>query len=335
MRVSASTLSISWIPSQSVHSLLKAGFDLKLSHFDDPPPEHVSGLPQVEELRANDAFRFCNFLSAWIEVDDGRIVDHGVDADSGLLIGATTVRLASLGATFNAITLPEIQPDPAVSATAVRFTQTVGGRTGVPLPRPVRHRPFIQWHAPVVWTTLVLTLSADGQSNVELAGASAFPRHWVYGPGGDLALKSGLTDEKTWLAHSFGDRTPWGDQDSAVVVSAAETALERQLSVEIMDADKRPEIRRLPEGTVVTRQGEAGDELFLLLDGVLSIDVDGEIVGEVGPGAILGERALIEGGKRHSTLVATTPVRLAVAGRDVIDLTRLKDVARTHGWQED
>ena len=272
-------------------------------------------------------------LSAWIDVEDGRIVDFGRSTDSGLVMGSTTVRMAKVGATFRAISLPELNPDPAVSDGSVQFVQTVGGRTGVPLPRPVPHAPFVQWRAPMVWTTLALTIHADGSSDIELAGASAFPRHWVYDSAGDLALKSGLADEKTWVAHSFGDRTPWGEQDSAVVVTAAETALERQLSVEIMQADKSPEIRSLPEGSVVTRQGEPGDELFLLLDGVLSIDVDGEVVGEVGPGAILGERALLEGGQRTSTLTATTPVRLAVAGSNVIDLTRLREVAKTHGWK--
>lgn len=335
MRIAATTVSISWIPSQSVNSLLKAGFDLKISHFDDPPPEHLDGPSHVQEMCAEDAFRFSNVLSAWIDVEDGRIVDCGRADDSGLVIGSTTVRMAKVGATFQAIALPELHPDPIVGESSVQFVQTVGGRTGVPLPRPVRHSPFVQWRAPVVWTTLSLTLHADGHSDIDMTGASAFPRHWVYNAEGDLALKSGLTDEKTWLAHSFGDRTPWGDQDSSVIVSAAETALERKLSVEIMQADTSPEIRRLAAGSVVTRQGEPGNELFLLLDGVLSVDVDGESVGEVGPGAILGERALLEGGKRQSTLVAMTPVRLAVAGTDVIDLRRLKEVARTHGWQGD
>src|SRR3712207_7684612 len=40
----------------------------------------------------------------------------------------------------------------------------------------------------------------------------------------------------------------------------------------------------------LTQQGEEGSELFLLLDGVLTVEVDGESLAEVGPGAILGER---------------------------------------------
>jgi hypothetical protein len=41
---------------------------------------------------------------------------------------------------------------------------------------------------------------------------------------------------------------------------------------------------------LLVRQGDPGDELFLLLDGVLIVDVDGEPVAELGPGAVLGGR---------------------------------------------
>ena len=58
------------------------------------------------------------------------------------------------------------------------------------------------------------------------------------------------------------------------------------------------------EGDVITEQGEDGDELFLLLDGVLAVEIDGAPVAEVGPGSVLGERAIIEGGVRTSTLRA-------------------------------
>jgi hypothetical protein len=274
-------------------------------------------------------------VSGWVDVEDGRIVGSGRADESGLVMGSTTVRVAQAGATFRVMSLPDLHPEPVVTDTSARFVQTVGGRTGVPLPRPVPHAPFVQWRAPLVWTTLALTIHADGRSEVELTGASAFPRRWVFGPQGELVLKSGLTDQKTWVAHSFGDRTPWGDQDSPVVVAVAETSLERQLSKQIMQTGRRPEIRRLAAGAVVTRQGESGSEMYLLLDGVLGVDIDGEPVAELGPGAILGERALLEGGRRASTVVAATPVRLAVASADVIDLPRLKELATHHGWKGD
>jgi CRP-like cAMP-binding protein len=53
-------------------------------------------------------------------------------------------------------------------------------------------------------------------------------------------------------------------------------------------------------------------------------------VAEVGPGALLGERALLEGGKRTATLKATTPVRVAVIPAEAIDEAALPELAAAH-----
>lgn len=330
MRVEATGTTISWIPSESVTGPLRLGMDLKLSHFDQPLPERLGGPAEVRQMCEEDRFRFANVLSAWVETEDGRVTDAGFADDSGLVMGSTTVRVGRVGATFGALSLPSLRSGPDIDGDRATFTQTVGGATGVPLPRPVPHPPFLKWQAPIVWTTLVLTVRADGTSDVELTGASAFPRHWVFGTDGELAFKSGLADQDNWMKHSFGVRTPWSDQDRETLVLAVETALERQMSTEIMRGGAKPEVRRLPKGAALTRQGEPGDELYLVLDGVLSVDVDGRPLAEVGPGAVLGERALLEGGTRTSTLTAVTQVKVAVAARDQLDLDRLRRLADTH-----
>ncbi len=330
MRVEATAASVSWIPSESVGGALRRGFDVGLAHYDPPPPDALDGEEHLHRLCRQDRFRFANLLRGWADVEDGRVVAGGFDPGSGLVMGSTTVRVAGVGATFRAFSLPVITAEPVVDGTSVRLSQTVGGRTGVPLPRPVPHPPFVQWNAPIVWTTLSLTLHADGSSDVELSGASAFPRHWLFGPDLRLQAKSGVTDQSTWAAHSFGDRTPWSAQDSSALVTAAESELERQLSEQIMRGGRRPAVRRLDAGDVLTRQGEPGDELYLLLDGVLRVDVDGEELADVGPGAVLGERALLEGGRRTSTLTAVTPARVAVAAKEAVDLDRLRELAPSH-----
>lgn len=111
-------------------------------------------------------------------------------------------------------------------------------------------------------------------------------------------------------------------------------ALERELSLHIMRDGKKPEIRKLAEGDTLVKQGEAGAELFLLLDGVLTVEVDGEEVAEVGPGSVLGERAVLKGGPRTSTLRARTPVKVAVASADDMQAEALAELASHHRREE-
>ena len=73
-----------------------------------------------------------------------------------------------------------------------------------------------------------------------MAGASKFPRHWIYDATGALAAKAGLADFRDWYRTQFGKRTPWGREDSRAYVTAVETALERQLSSTIMRGGEKP-----------------------------------------------------------------------------------------------
>jgi len=97
-----------------------------------------------------------------------------------------------------------------------------------------------------------------------------------------------------------------------------------------MTVGRRPEIRRFDAGAMLTEQGQPGDELYLLLDGLLRVEVDSKPVAEVGPGAVLGERALLEGGRRTSTLRALTRCAVAVADREAVDEAALRDLAEGH-----
>ena len=124
--------------------------------------------------------------------------------------------------------------------------------------------------------------------------------------------------------------TPWGDEDSEALVTAVETTLERQLSDAIMRGGQKPAVRKVKQGKSLVEQGERGDDLFLLLDGVLQVIIDGEPIAEVGPGAIVGERAILEGGSRTGTLHALTKCRVAVARGDQIDRAALEQLSEGH-----
>lgn len=330
MRIESSVTSISWIPSEAVQGMTRLPFDMGMAHYDDPPPDHIDDL---ESLREADRFRFANQLRAWIDVDDnGHITGHG--RSGGGHIGSTTLRLGGKVATFAAVAFPDRQQPPVVSDGSVRFVQTTGGRTGVPMPRRVKYPPFAQVSAPLAWTTLALTLHSDGRSSHELVGASPFPRHWIYDHEARLVQKSGLVNYKEWYRRAFGTHSPWGDEDSPALVSEVESALERELSAGIMRGGTRPRISKVAQDQTLVTEGEEGSDVFVVLDGVVSVEVNGTALGQLGPGAVLGERALIEGGRRTATLRAVTPCRVATISGAELNPDMLAELATSHRREE-
>jgi hypothetical protein len=336
MRIERSITTVSWIPSDIMEGLGKMATRMKMAHDDPPPPDSLgSDVPAaLEELRSKDRFRFANELRAYVDVDDaGCITGHGYSG--GGMIGATTVGLGVGSITIPALKLDDRRSEPDVTPERVRFTQTVGGRTGAPMPRAVKHPPFVQYRAPTVWTTLELTIWADGRHEAKMVGASGFPRHWVFDDTGTLVGKSSMADYKAWMNESFGRHTPWGDEDSPAFVSEVETLLERELQNVIMRGSKKPTIRRVKLGHTLVEQGsDHTGEVFLLLNGVLAVEVDGETLAEIGPGAVLGERGELEGGLRTATLRAVTDCKVAAVPINSVDRQRLTELAGGHRREE-
>jgi len=324
-RIESSFTSISWIPSEAIEGLARLPFELGVGHYDDPPPDVIEDL---EALHESGAFRFANRIEAWIDVADGQIA--GIGHSGHGYISRTLMRFGRTRVAFLPTAFPDLRPEPEVGPASVRFVQTAGGRPGVPAPRRVRDRPFFQWLGPTVWSTLALTINVDGSAHGEMVGASTFPRHWLYDHTGNLVAKSGVIDFEDWYRSAFGRHSPWGDEDTQPFVTMAETALERQLSTTIMRGGANPKLTTVSAGEVLFGQGEAGRELYLLLDGVMGVDVDGERVAEVGPGAVVGERSIVEAGTRTSTLQAITDCRLAMAEADMIDQAALAELAAGH-----
>jgi hypothetical protein len=324
VQIESSVAAISWIPSEAIEGMPKIPFELGIGRYDEPPPDRLEE-GDLERLRDADRFREANYLKAWVDFEDGKATSWGQEGDG--LVGSTTFRFGPKDVVVPGVAFDILRPEPEVRDDRVRFVQTVGGRAGFPAPRRVRGKPFLRIHSATAWTTLALTIHADGSSEHELVGASPFPRHWIYDHEGNLAQKAGTIDFKTWYREAHGDRTPWGEEESEPFVTAAETAFERQLSRELMKGDAAPKSRKLEPDEILVQQGEAGDELYLLLDGVLAVAVNGEEVAEIGPGAILGERAVLEGGKRTATLLARTRCRVGVIPADLIDRAAMEKLA--------
>jgi hypothetical protein len=181
----------------------------------------------------------------------------------------------------------------------------------MPSPRRAAGSARLRLDAPLVWTTLALTIFPDGTHEQEMVGASTIPRHWVYDDQGALIEKSAVLEFDDWYVLAEAD-TPWGGTDSSVLTAEVESALERRLSRLIMSKGSGFKRRSLAPGEVLVEQGGAGSDLFLLLDGLLTVEIDGKDLTDLGPGAIVGEHAVLGDGKRTATLRAATSVRVAV-----------------------
>ena len=74
--------------------------------------------------------------------------------------------------------------------------------------------------------------------------------------------------------------------------------------------------RSADEGDAVIREGEAGDEFFVIIDGTAIATLEGDPLEALGPGSFFGEISLLDGGERLATVTAKTPLDLLVLTRD-------------------
>ena len=68
----------------------------------------------------------------------------------------------------------------------------------------------------------------------------------------------------------------------------------------------------VPAGKTLARQGEAGREFVIILDGTATVTRNDKKIAELGPGDYFGETALLDPGERTATVVAASPMRIAV-----------------------
>jgi Cyclic nucleotide-binding domain len=295
MRIESSVTAITWLPFAALDALPQLPIGIAVAHYDEPPP---GVLGDLDELRDADRFREANQLQGWIEVDRGRIVGYGRDGRS--VVAGAWLDLDAGQIAFPAIEYPVLRPEPELGDGFVRFRQTVGGRIGFPVPRPLRGRGYFHIGSAQAWTTLELVIRADGSSDGRLIAASPFPHHSIYDADGAFASEHGLTDFVGWY-RGWHDESPWtGDE------------LEDELDLVALRNGAHLERRRLGLGETLVEQGEPGAEMFLLLEGMLDVEIDDDTVARVGAGTVLGELAVLGDGRRTATLRAARPSRVAV-----------------------
>jgi CRP/FNR family transcriptional regulator, cyclic AMP receptor protein len=81
---------------------------------------------------------------------------------------------------------------------------------------------------------------------------------------------------------------------------------------EIADVVRLADEIDLPEGKVLTREGQQGHEFFVLVEGSATVVRNGRKVATMAPGSFFGEIALIRRVPRTATVTATAPVRALV-----------------------
>jgi len=324
VRIERSLTSLSWIPSDSIPGLLRLPFERGIMHYDPPPP---LALTDFDGMQRRGEFRFANRLRAYIDVEDGEITDCGYTG--GKVMGRTPITAGPLRIMLPTKGNRDIQWQAARTPTQVTFVQTAGGRPGFSFLKPSWRWPFLVRKPFTIWTTLQLTIDVHGNTAGSLIGASPFPRHWVYDDGGQLVQKSALTRNQVWVRTAFGRHTPWGGEDEAPDVADPETSVERALADTVM-RDGQPTIRHWHPGDFLFRQHEEATSVALVLDGIFEVRVDDRVVGQVGPGAVVGERAQLEDGRRTADVRAVTDARTADVPGGTLDLDLLGDVAQGH-----
>jgi serine/threonine protein phosphatase PrpC len=110
---------------------------------------------------------------------------------------------------------------------------------------------------------------------------------------------------------------------------------ERLTERELLRVMQAVEVREYKDGDVVIREGDKGDELFIVLDGKVRVQRGDQVLTHLGQGEHVGEMALIRSVPRSATVVATGPAELiAIRRADFFEILRKEhEVAVKMLWQ--
>src|SRR5205814_3911311 len=135
--------------------------------------------------------------------------------------------------------------------------------------------PYVLLGADPACAPLALVSPAAEPREARLVAAGPFPRHSLY------AADRRLVDVFGAVEFELGDGTPWGDEGTAAFAAAVESELERRLSTSILREGAKLVRRRVARGETLVEQGRPGHDLFVVLDGVFDVEVDGEVMAQV------------------------------------------------------
>ena len=299
MRIERAVTTVSWIPSDSLSGMLKAGEKLRFAHHDEPPPDQIGSpaQPLLEELRDADRFRFANLLRAWVEVEDGAIVASGYSG--GGHMGSTTVSLGVGDVTIAAVAYPDLPC-------------RAGGRRGLGAVPPDDRGSDRHAHPPPGQAGAVLPVHQPDR--VDDAGADHLGRRPPRRPPGrrqrvppPLGLRRRRRPDRQERAH----RPEVVAQHQLRPADAVGHARRRRCwsprsrprssgsSRPSSCAAAPPTSSASREGDLVAKQGQQATSVLVLLDGVLAVEVDGHGGGRARPRRRRGGAGRPRGRRAH------------------------------------
>lgn len=84
---------------------------------------------------------------------------------------------------------------------------------------------------------------------------------------------------------------------------------------DLQQVARRAEDVHVDAGKVLVREGAAGAEFFVIVDGQADVTMRGAKVATLGPGQFFGDLALLDRAPRNATVTAKTPMELVVLGQ--------------------
>ena len=109
------------------------------------------------------------------------------------------------------------------------------------------------------------------------------------------------------------------NRDTVETMLAATSTFANFSKSELRTIGRKTEHRKLETGEMLTRQGQFGTELIVVLKGTASVDISGTIVAELGAGEVIGEMSLLDHGPRSATVIATSPMEVAALTIKALD----------------
>jgi PPM family protein phosphatase len=191
----------------------------------------------------------------------------------------------------------------------------------------------------------VIVLASDGlhgylESPEELRGALSLDGDAIVEALIALANDRGGKDNITTIVVKLGEE---GAVDAA---RARRLALKRDVLAnmplfsrlterELLRVMQAVEVREYKDGDVVIREGDKGDELFIVLEGKVLVSRGGHPLTHLGPGEHVGEMALIRSVPRSATVTSVGPAELiAIRRTDFFEILRKEhEIAVKMLWQ--